>query len=235
MINFSFSEEPQILPVHNYHPATKEYIGPSDCYIPPNTGLPAGCALVGPGECRPGYTFVWAGEAWELVEDHRGITVYNTENGSRMTVTELGPLPDNLTAVAPESQFDKWTENGWQKDVTAIKANLISNIKKHRDQLTAEYIIVDGYHFHSDTNSRIQQMTLTKMGKENKIPPGLMWQTKNSGLVELTNELASKFEDVTIEHDMRLFARALEHISAVNALESAEDALAYDITQGWQP
>lgn len=235
MNKFTFSEQPQILPVYNYHPESKEYIGPSDCYIPPNTGLPAGCALVDPGDSSPGFTYVWVGEAWELVEDHRGETLYNIENGNRVTVIELGPLPDGLTAAAPESQYDIWTETGWQKDVSAIKANLISNIKKHRDQLTAEYIIVDGYHFHSDTNSRIQQMTLTKMGKENKIPPGLMWQTKNAGLVELTNEMASKLEDVTIEHDMRLFAKALEHINAVNALETAEEALAYDFTQGWQP
>ncbi|HHA1306327.1 TPA: DUF4376 domain-containing protein [Enterobacter kobei] len=235
MTEFTFSDEPQILPVHNYHPATKEYIGPSDCYVSPNTGLPAGCVLVGPGECPPGYAHTWTGEAWELAEDHRGEILYNIENGYPVTLSELGPLPDGLTAVAPDSQFDIWTANGWQKDVSAIKANLISAIKKHRDQLTAEYIIVDGYYFHSDANSRIQQMTLTKMGKENKIPPGLMWQTKNSGLIELTNELASKFEDVTIEHDIRLFSKALEHINAVNSIESAEEALAYDITQGWQP
>lgn len=235
MTEFTFSDEPQILSVHNYHPDTKEYIGTSDCYVSPNTGLPAGCVLVGPGDCAPGYTPVWAGEAWEQIEDHRGKVLYDVSNGNSVTVNELGPLPEGVTAVAPQSQFDVWTENGWVKDLAAIKANLVSNIKKYRDQLTSEYIIVDGLHFHSDTNSRIQQLTLARMGKEEKIPAGVMWQTKNSGLIELTNELASKFEDVTIEHDMRLFAHALMHINAVNSLENVDEALAYDITVGWQP
>lgn len=116
----------------------------------------------------------------------------------------------------------------------AIKEKIIA-IKAHRDTLTADYIIIDGHHFHSDTSSRIQQLSLTKMGQAKQVPPGLMWQTKNHGLIELTNEIAAQFETVTLEHDMRLFANAQRHIAAVEALEDIQAVLDYDYTPGWQP
>ncbi|HCX5319893.1 TPA: DUF4376 domain-containing protein, partial [Escherichia coli] len=106
--------------------------------------------------------------------------------------------------------------------------------KSKRDYVTTDYIIINNHHFHSDTNSRIQQLSLTKMGAEKKIPPGLMWKTKNNGLIELTNEIAAQFESVTMDHDMRLFANAQHHIAAVEALDDIQAVLDYDYSTGWQ-
>lgn len=61
-------------------------------------------------------------------------------------------------------------------------------------------------------------MSLTRMGQTKQIPAGLMWQTKNNGLIELTNDIAAQFETVTMDHDMHLFANAQRHIAAVEAL-----------------
>ncbi|MCR2424103.1 DUF4376 domain-containing protein, partial [Salmonella enterica] len=79
------------------------------------------------------------------------------------------------------------------------------------------------------------QMSLTRMGQAQQIPAGLMWQAKNNGLIELTNDIAAQFETVTMDHDMRLFANAQRHIAAVEALEDIEAVLDYDYSTGWQP
>ncbi len=71
---FTFSNEPQILSVFNFSPDTKEFIGESDAYIAPNTGLPRNCTQTPPPEIKQGFTPVWLGEEWQLVEDHRGQT-----------------------------------------------------------------------------------------------------------------------------------------------------------------
>ncbi|WP_411900843.1 DUF4376 domain-containing protein, partial [Salmonella enterica] len=62
-----------------------------------------------------------------------------------------------------------------------------------------------------------------------------MWQAKNNGLIELTNDIAAQFETVTLDHDTRLFANAQRHIAAVEAPEDIEAALVYDDSTGWQP
>ncbi|GKX61405.1 DUF4376 domain-containing protein [Leminorella grimontii] len=114
------------------------------------------------------------------------------------------------------------------------KSKKIADIKAHRDAMTVDYIIIDGHHFHSDVNSRIQQLSLTKMGQAGQIPSGMMWQTKNHGLIELTNEIAALFETETLAHDMHLFTTAQQHIAAVEALEDVQAVINYDYSEGWQ-
>ncbi|HCM1923115.1 TPA: DUF4376 domain-containing protein [Salmonella enterica subsp. salamae serovar 16:m,t:e,n,x] len=154
----------------------------------------------------------------------------------------VNPTARKLVTTPPPGEFYRLSGDKWVYDAAAFaaaleqaKSEVIQAIKQYRDALTADYVDIGGNHFHSDANSRIQQMTLAKMGTAGAVPPGLMWQTKNNGLIELTNEIAAQFETVTIAHDMRLFATAQEHITAVNALEALDDVTAYDWSQGWQP
>ncbi len=235
MSNFEFSDEPRTLRVFHYTADTQEYIGAGEVYIAPNTGLPAYCVLTEPPETPQGYAQIWDGQQWHIIEDHRGKTLYSTTLRYEIKITEPGPLPDDVTPLAPGSIFDRWNGDSWQRDTDEVRAAKIAEIKNYRDAITADYIIIDGHHFHSDAGSRIQQMTLTKMAQSQQIPPGLMWQTKNHGLLELTSEIAAQFESVTIAHDMRLFATAQQHITAVEALGSIEAIESYDYSQGWQP
>ncbi|ENG3765615.1 DUF4376 domain-containing protein [Salmonella enterica] len=161
--------------------------------------------------------------------------VYDKESGHQVNITELGGLSENVTIISPMSKFDRWNGETWQPSITDAKAAKIQQIKAHRDDVTADYIIIDGNHFHSDANSRIQQMSLTRMGQAKQIPAGLMWQTKNNGLIELTNDIAAQFETVTMDHDMHLFANAQRHIAAVEALGDIQEVLDYDYSSGWQP
>lgn len=143
------------------------------------------------------------------------------------------PPPDNFYIL----EDDKWVYNKTLFTVALenTKAQVTQEIKNRRDEITVDCIIINNHHFHSDTNSRIQQLSLTKMGAEKKIPPGLMWKTKNNGLIELTNEIAAQFESVTMDHDMRLFANAQHHIAAVEALDDIQAVHDYDYSTGWQP
>ncbi|CUX87666.1 hypothetical protein BN3564_44828 [Escherichia coli] len=38
---------------------------------------------------------------WELMEDHRGKTVYETKTGAAIYISELGALPPDVTAISP--------------------------------------------------------------------------------------------------------------------------------------
>ncbi|EOZ9392121.1 DUF4376 domain-containing protein [Enterobacter cancerogenus] len=235
MMTFSFSEEPQILSVFNFSSNTREYIGTSDAYIAPNTGLPEWCTLIAPPEITSGSTPIWQGDKWELMEDHRGQVVYDMQSGKQIVIAELGPLPTNVTVISPSSSFDRWNGESWQPSINDAKQAQIAAIKNQRDKVTNDFIVIEGNHFHSDVSSRIQQITLTKLGQANQLPTGLMWQTKNNGLIDLTNHIAAQFETVTMDHDMRLFANAQRHIAAVEAMNDVQAVIDYDYSTGWQP
>lgn len=152
-----------------------------------------------------------------------------------LSVSEISPenVPENFTIS------EKWHWDGEHIISTVTldiaKKNKVETIKKQRNIITYDYIIIDSHHFHSDANSRIQQMSLTKLSYQNQIPIGMMWQTKNNGLIPMTNEIARKFESVTMDHDIRLFANAQRHIAAVEALDDIQSVLDYDYSTGWQP
>ncbi|QLO44614.1 DUF4376 domain-containing protein [Citrobacter freundii] len=235
MINFEFSDEPQILRVFNFLPDTLEFCGESDCYVAPGTGLPEYCTLDAPPTAIQGKTAVWHDSCWQFMEDHRGMVVYDTLTRTELVIAELGVLPERVTMTKPTSHFDYWNGDVWLPNIHNVKSAQIAAIKIYRDSITADYIIIDGNHFHSDANSRIQQMSLTRMGLAKQVPEGLMWQTKNNGLIALTNDIAAQFETVTMDHDMRLFANAQHHILAVEALEDIQAVQDYDYSTGWQP
>lgn len=150
--------------------------------------------------------------------------------------------PLEFIVTPPPGDFYRLQGNEWIYDEALFfsaledaKAQVVQAVKAQRDEVTADYITIDGHHFHSDPNSRIQQMALTKMGQAKQIPANLMWQTKNNGLIPLTNEIAAQFEMVTMDHDMRLFANAQRHIAAVEAQTDLQALQDYDYTTGWQP
>lgn len=154
----------------------------------------------------------------------------------------VNPAAGKLITTPPPGEFYRLEGDKWIYDTAAfaaalaqVKEQVEQDIKTYRDAVTADYIMIDGNHFHSDANSRIQQMTLAKLGQSRSVPPGLKWLTKNNGLIELTNAIAAQFEKVTIEHDMRLFAVAQTHIAAMKALDEIAAVEAYDWSQGWQP
>lgn len=147
-----------------------------------------------------------------------------------------------LVTTPPPGEFYRLDGDEWIFDaaryngaLSSMKARFEQAIKTRRDEATADYIIIDGHHFHSDANSRIQQMSLAKMGQAKQIPANLMWQTKNNGLIPLTNEIAAQLEMVTMDHDMRLFANAQRHIAVVEAMTDIQTLQDYDYTTGWQP
>ncbi|KMJ67934.1 hypothetical protein ABT90_07750 [Salmonella enterica subsp. enterica serovar Typhimurium] len=47
-------------------------------------------------------------QTWSLQEDHRGETVYDTTTGNQVYISDLGPLPENVTSVSPGGGYKKW-------------------------------------------------------------------------------------------------------------------------------
>lgn len=121
---FKMSSKAQTIKIFNLRSDTNEFIGAGDAYIPPHTGLPAHSTDSEPPEIPSGQVAVFDSEktAWSLIEDHRGQTVYRTDTGEEFYIQELGPLPENVTSVSPDGEYQKWDGKAWVKDEAAETA-----------------------------------------------------------------------------------------------------------------
>ncbi|EAW0646153.1 tail fiber assembly protein [Salmonella enterica] len=125
-MTFKMSSKAQTIKVYNLRSDTNEFIGAGDAYIPPHTGLPANCTDIAPPDIPASHIAVFDAETetWRLHEDHRGETVYDTTTGNQVYISELGPLPENVTSVSPDGEYQKWDSKAkvWVKDEAAETA-----------------------------------------------------------------------------------------------------------------
>ncbi|EAA4075106.1 tail fiber assembly protein [Salmonella enterica subsp. enterica serovar Napoli] len=136
-MTFKMSSKAQTIKIFNLRSDTNEFIGAGDAYIPPHTGLPAHSTDSEPPEIPSGQVAVFDSEktAWSLIEDHRGQTVYRTDTGEEFYIQELGPLPENVTSVSPDGEYQKWDGKAWVKDEAAEKAAQLRQAEETKSRL----------------------------------------------------------------------------------------------------
>lgn len=139
-MTFKMSEEAQTITVYNLRADTSEFIGAGDAWIPPHTGLPANCTDIEPPATESGLVAVFdSGKAaWCTIEDHRNQTVYDTRTAEAIYISELGPLPDNVTSVVPMGNYLKWNGSEWVADKDAQHAADIETANQQKTALLAE-------------------------------------------------------------------------------------------------
>ncbi len=120
---FRMSEQSRTVKIYNLLAGTNEFIGEGDAYIPPHTGLPANSTDIAPPEIPAGFVAVFnsENESWNIVEDHRGKTVYDVASGDALFISELGPLPENVTWLSPAGEYQKWDGVSWVNGETDIQ------------------------------------------------------------------------------------------------------------------
>ncbi|EFB9274653.1 tail fiber assembly protein [Escherichia coli] len=143
---FRMSEQPRTIKIYNLLAGTNEFIGEGDAYIPPHTGLPANSTDIAPPDIPAGFVAVFNSEnkSWSLVEDHRGKTVYDVESGDALFISELGPLPENVTWLSPDGEYQKWDGTSWEKDKETEKLFQVreaEETKKSLMQVASEHIV----------------------------------------------------------------------------------------------
>lgn len=130
-------DEDQTITIYNLRADTYEFIGASDAYIPAHTGLPAYCTDIEPPKNKEGFIAIFNVEnnKWSLVEDHRGSTVYSTESGEPIIISDIGSLPDNTTKTCPDGQFKKWSNDKWVDDTEAEKNYKLSSNEQLKNSM----------------------------------------------------------------------------------------------------
>lgn len=133
------------LTTYNSDTRSREYTGARQDYIQVGVGLAAGAYVDAPtlpteqdkAVCRK-----QDGSAWEIVDDYRGRTSYNTETREAATVDYIGAVLDGWTLLAPTGPFDKWNGKKWVTDTVAQKAAAVAAAESELNARTQEAIAI---------------------------------------------------------------------------------------------
>ncbi|WP_439413081.1 tail fiber assembly protein [Enterobacter ludwigii] len=165
-MTFKMSEEDQTITIFNLRADTLEFIGAGDAYIPAHTGLPAYSTDIEPPSAPAGSVAVFsdADSTWSLIEDHRGKTVFDTETGNAVFISELGSLPENTTSLSPDGQYMKWDGSKWVKDDAAERAATVADAQNTKSSLMQEAsstiaLLQDAVDLDMATDDDIQSLT----------------------------------------------------------------------------
>ena len=114
-----------------------------------------------------------------------------------------------------------------QQRLTVEHAAILERIKARRDQLKGGGVKVETKWFHSDPDSRIQQLGLVMMGAS--VPP-VQWKTMDGTFVQMSQTLAGQIFSATAASDMALFSHA-ETLRA--QVDASADPGSVNIGAGW--
>ncbi|HBD5343670.1 TPA: tail fiber assembly protein [Escherichia coli] len=118
-----------------YDAVTMEYAGWSDEYIHEGVSMPGNSTDVDPGEMVAGKVFMFTGTGWRQEEDHRGETVYSTENGAAVTVDYIGAIKDGYVTLSPLTPYDKWDGEKWVTDTEEQHSAAVEVAEARRQSL----------------------------------------------------------------------------------------------------
>ncbi|PBO98723.1 tail fiber assembly protein [Shigella boydii] len=132
-----FATEAGFITVYNYNGETREYISSSVEYLPFGVGVPAHSCADAPGSKKDGFAICRNADStgWEYVADHRGETVYSTDTGNPVTVSQLGEYPEATTPTAPSTPYDKWDGEKWVTDTEAQHSAAVEAAEAQRQSL----------------------------------------------------------------------------------------------------
>ena len=209
--------------VYKYDEKTKEYIGTEEALLDPLETelkgenvylLPANATFTAPTEPQDGYVNVWNGEAWQEVEDHRGVEYWLPEDKfgtPAREMKELGALPEGATFNAPEKTLDE------------LKTDKIAALKAERDQKEVLPIEYNGNSFDYDDKARDRInaaiIALDMAGKE----ATLQWTTADNTNATVTAQDLRNIIAAVAMRSNSLHEQYRVAKEAVNAAETKEE------------
>lgn len=128
-----------------YDRVTFEYVGWSDEYINTGVSMPGDATDIAPHDSVAGEVAIFTGSGWEQQEDHRGKTVWSTNDIKESIIDYIGEIKPGFTSFPPSTQFDKWNGDEWVTDAEAQRTAAITQAENERQRLLkrADAVMLD--------------------------------------------------------------------------------------------
>ncbi|WP_443091059.1 hypothetical protein ACTUM7_08750 [Basfia succiniciproducens] len=186
-------------------------------FVSEGGGLPANAVLDAPKPAKQGFAVQRVGNQWQYIEDHRGEVYYDKATKAEAAISELGEIPENLTALKPTCENCEWDGDNWvisaekQAEVKAQKlqqfidgidnkaASIYSIWTRFEQEYTSRENAAKAFkeaNYQSEPSRFIADFA-TKAGIDNKTAADLILvqaEGLRKLLVELANQRMRKYE-----------------------------------------
>ncbi|TCJ98839.1 uncharacterized protein DUF4376 [Volucribacter psittacicida] len=200
--------------------------------------LPFNAVDIAPPELKEGviYQYDKGTNTWLEIEDYRGKTFYSTETGEKVEITQLGKIPENLTALVPLDYPCYWDGKKWVIDETKqaeIKAQQQAEMwerikeKRYQNGLGGVYVESIGKWFQTGEEEKTKYLGLDRViDKLGEID----WKTYDNTVVKMNRTLLDEIFIAMVQ------AENADHLNAEYHKQQmllADDPLTYDYSTGW--
>ncbi len=124
---------------YSYSGETSEFLGEFNFWTLIGSGIPANTTMTPPPEVTTGMVATFKDGDWVQEEDHRGETVYSTDDQSSVLVSKIGDYPDGFTPIKPATVYDKWDGTKWETDGDAKKERDIAEANRQKQIVSADH------------------------------------------------------------------------------------------------
>lgn len=128
-----------------YDSLTLEYTGWSDEFINIGVSMPDNSTDIHPGDEIADKVAVFSQDGWQQQEDHRGQTVWSTNDGRASIIDYIGEIKSDFTTMPPSTPFDEWDGMQWVTDTEAQRESAIMQAENERQRLLkhADAVMLD--------------------------------------------------------------------------------------------
>ncbi|MBX3503320.1 MAG: DUF4376 domain-containing protein [Alphaproteobacteria bacterium] len=202
--------------------------------------IPEGATTKAPPVPQTGKVAVLHTGTWSVVDDHRGLTVYDKATGAARVIEAPGSIGEDETPEGPPTPLHRWSGDGWALPLDDAKALRLAEVRAELTRRNAQGFTYGGVVYQLDEASQARITALvTKATMVLLAVPGATWAEDfvfiahdNSG-VPFTAAgyvaFANAASEVVIAR--RLRARALK--DRVLAASDTDVLAAIDVTRGW--
>ena len=214
------------------------FVGTEEQWISEGCGLAANAYLDPPPDAKQGFAIVRTDSGWDYVVDYRGKTFYDKTTRAEVTISELGEIPENLTALKPESELCEWNGTAWAinpEKQAALKAQqqeqVRQAIKTKRDQTNAGGVFVEVLSKWVDSDEKAYQNILgVKASLDLLGDMDIPWTWADNTTSIINRTMLAAIVGSLLQAKQQNHANALKHKDAIMAVDNPLD---YDYSQGW--
>lgn len=179
--------------VFHFDMNTRVFICCEEIYIPLGVGIPASACLDEPPVHNEYQVAVRSKDnsSWSVTDDYRGITVYDIQTLASHVITEPGPIPDTVTAIAPSTPYDKWDGSAWGTDADAQHTADVAAADVQKKQMITQVsadisILQDAVNLNMVTDDEKSHLTALQAYRvllnrvDTSLAPDIVWPVMSS-------------------------------------------------------